>query len=95
MITMKISNEDYFREMSRFFRNFPITILYTNDTMTIFVDHNKTFSITINYNNASDYINSFYNKKLKCFSYKLKTYVTIDFPSSYEELCIINDLNGN
>ena len=93
MITMKISREDCFREMSRFFRNFPITILYTNDTMTIFVDHNKTFNI--NYSNASDYINSFYSKKLKYFSYKLKTYATIDFPSSYEELCIINDLKGN
>ena len=93
MITMKISREDYFREMSRFFKSFPITIMYTNNTMTIFVDHNKTFNI--NYNNASDYINSFYNKKLKYFSYKLKTYATIDFPSSYEELCIINDLKGN
>ena len=90
---MKISNEDYFREMSRFFKSFPITIMYTNNTMTIFVDHKKTFNI--NYNNASDYINSFYNKKLKYFSYKLKTYATIDFPSSYEELCIINDLKGN
>lgn len=93
MITMKISREDYFREMSRFFKSFPITIMYTNNTMTIFVDHKKTFNI--NYNNASDYINSFYNKKLKYFSYKLKTYATIDFPSSYEELCIINDLKGN
>ena len=93
MITMKISREDYFREMSRFFKSFPITIMYTNNTMTIFVDHKKTFNI--NYNNASDYINSFYNKKIKYFSYKLKTYTTIDFPSSYEELCIINDLKGN
>ena len=93
MITMKISREDYFREMTRFFKSFPITIMYTNNTMTIFVDHNKTFHI--NYNNASDYINYFYNKKLKYFSYKLKTYATIDFPSSYEELCIINDLKGN
>ena len=89
----KISREDYFREMTRFFKSFPITIMYTNNTMTIFVDHNKTFNI--NYSNASDYINSFYNKKLKYFSYKLKTYKTIDFPSSYEELCIINDLKGN
>ena len=93
MITMKISREDYFREMSRFFKSFPITIMYTNKTMTIFVDHKETFNI--NYSNASDYINSFYNKKLKYFSYKLKTYTTIDFPSSYEELCIINDLKGN
>ena len=93
MITMKISREDCFREMSRFFKSFPITIMYTNNTMTIFVDHKKTFNI--NYSNASDYINSFYNKKLKYFSYKLKTYATIDFPSSYEELCIINDLKGN
>ena len=61
MITMKISREDYFREMSRFFRNFPITILYTNDTMTIFVDHKKSFNI--NYSNASDFINYFYTKK--------------------------------
>ena len=90
---MKISREDYFREMSRFFKSFPITIMYTNKTMTIFVDHKETFNI--NYSNASDYINSFYNKKLKYFSYKLKTYTTIDFPSSYEELCIINDLKGN
>ena len=89
----KISREDCFREMSRFFKSFPITIMYTNNNMTIFVDHKKTFNI--NYNNASDYINSFYNKKLKYFSYKLKTYATIDFPSSYEELCIINDLKGN
>ena len=93
MITMKISREDYFREMTRFFKSFPIMILYTNNTMNIFVDHNKTFNI--NYSNASDYINSFYSKKLKYFSYKLKTYKTIDFPSSYEELCIINDLKGN
>ena len=90
---MKISREDYFREMSTFFKSFPITIMYTNKTMTIFVDHKETFNI--NYSNASDYINSFYNKKLKYFSYKLKTYTTIDFPSSYEELCIINDLKGN
>ena len=89
----KISREDYFREMSRFFKCFPIMIMYTNHDMTIFIDHNK--SININYSNASDYINSFYNKKIKYFSYKLKTYTTIDFPSSYEELCIINDLKGN
>lgn len=89
----KISREDYFREMTRFFKSFPITILYTNNTMNIFVDHNKTFNI--NYSNASYYINYFYNKKLRYFSYKLKTYKTIDFPSSYEELCIINDLKGN
>ena len=89
----QISRADYFREISRFFKSFPITILYTNNTMTIFVDHKETFNI--NYSNASDYINSFYNKKLKYFSYKLKTYTTIDFPSSYQELCIINDLKGN
>ena len=89
----KITNEDYFREMTRFFKSFPIMILYTNNTMTIFVDHKKSFNI--NYSNASDFINSFYSKKLKYFSYKLKTYKTIDFPSSYEELCIINDLKGN
>ena len=93
MITMKISNEDYFREMSRFFKSFPITILYMNKAMIIFVDHKKSFNI--NYSNARYYINYFYNKKLRYFSYKLKTYTTIDFPSSYEELCIINDLNGN
>ena len=89
----KITNEDYFREMTRFFKSFPIMILYTNNTMTIFVEHKKSFNI--NYSNASDFINHFYNKKLKYFSYKLKTYKTIDFPSSYEELCIINDLKGN
>ena len=93
MITMKISREDYFKEMSRFFKSFPITIMYTNNTMTIFVDHKETFNI--NYSNARYYINYFYNKKLRYFSYKLKTYTTIDFPSSYEELCIINDLKGN
>ena len=79
--------------MSRFFKCFPIMIMYKNNTMTIFVDHNETFNI--NYSNASDFINYFYNKKIRYFSYRLKTYMTIDFPSSYEELCIINDLRGN
>ena len=79
--------------MSRFFKCFPIMIMYKNNTMTIFVDHNETFNI--NYSNASDFINYFYNKKNRYFSYRLKTYMTIDFPSSYEELCIINDLRGN
>ena len=89
----KISRADYFREMSRFFKSFPITILYTNNTMIIFLDHKKSFNI--NYSNARYYINYFYNKELRYFSYRLKTYTTIDFPSSYEELCIINDLKGN
>ena len=89
----KISEEDYFREMSRFFKCFPIMIMYTNNTMIIFVDHKKSFNI--NYSNVRYYINYFYNKKLKYFSDKSKTYATIDFPSSYEELCIIKDLKGN
>lgn len=98
---MKITNEDYIREIKRFLRppSFIYDIDYSCDLLVIY--YSPGTEISLKMSDMSNEMKKIYGKKIvyEIFvkdSFKsLNKLSSITFPSSYEELCIINDLKGN
>ena len=97
MINMKISNEDYIREIKRFF-NRRLGYSYDEGLHTLGIKYRKYYIfdnhlryLEFDKSNMKACVERTYGKTF----HSLYGKISVKFPSSYEELCIINDLRGN
>ena len=97
MINMEISNEDYIREIKRFFSK-RLGYMYDEGPFTLTIKYRK-YHI---FNNQFRFLEFDKSHMKACVEriygttlHSLYWKITVKFPSSYEELCIINDLKGN
>lgn len=97
MINMKISNEDYIREIKKFF-NRRLGYSYDEGLYTLVIKYrnhhiftNRFCYLEFDKSNMKACIERTYGTTFHSFYGK----ISVKFPSSYEELCIINDLKGN
>lgn len=94
---MKITNEDYIREIKRFF-NRRLEYSYDEGLYTLVIKYRKHHIFTNRYrylefdkSNMKACVERIYGTTF----HSLYGKISVIFPSSYEELCIINDLKGN
>lgn len=94
---MKITNEDYIREIKRFFSK-RLGYMYDEDPFTLKIKYRKRHM----FNNQFRFLEFDKSHMKDCIEriygttfYSLYGDISVIFPSSYEELCIINDLKGN
>ena len=97
MINMKISNEEYIREIKRFF-NRRLGYSYDEGLHTLVIKYRKHYI----FNNRFRYLEFDKSNMKACVErtygttfHSLYGKISVKFPSSYEKLCIINDLKGN
>lgn len=100
---MKITNEDYIREIKRYLK-YPDFVCYVDviDKTQFYICYGIGMSIRLDLTHMDRSMRDLYGKTIRYFTTKINhgckkidVFKTIVFPSSYEELCIINDLNGN